>query len=74
MGCGILFVDNTEKNKRASQKVVVYFIKNGKVVHHTTMDQPIGGFYPSVGLAAAGESLFTLMRSQQCIIVKVNVQ
>ncbi|XP_072030886.1 uncharacterized protein [Amphiura filiformis] len=57
MGCGILFVDNTKENKRDTQKVVVYFTKNGKVVHHAAMDQPVGGFYPSVGLAAAGCSV-----------------
>ena len=54
MGCGILFVDNSESNKRATQKVVVYFTKNGTTVHHAEMDQPNGGFYPTIGLASAG--------------------
>lgn len=57
MGCGLLFVDNTESNRRATQTVLVYFTKNGEVVHHTSLDQPLGGFYPTIGLASAGKRL-----------------
>ncbi|XP_033639739.1 uncharacterized protein LOC117300133 [Asterias rubens] len=62
MGCGLVFSNPNEADKRKSVKVIIYFTKNGKVVHHHAISQPMGGFYPTIGLAFQG------------CIVKMNTQ
>ena len=54
MGCGLVFADVDVPDKRKPTKVIAYFTKNGTVVHHRSLDQPMGGFYPTIGLACQG--------------------
>ncbi|XP_038066294.1 uncharacterized protein LOC119736351 [Patiria miniata] len=54
MGCGLVFVDTVVANPRLPANVIVYFTKNGQVVNQRSLDQPMGGFYPTIGLACQG--------------------
>ncbi|XP_022090971.1 uncharacterized protein LOC110979466 [Acanthaster planci] len=54
MGCGLVFVETEVANPRLPTNVIVYFTKNGQVVHQRSLDQPMGGFYPTIGLACQG--------------------
>ncbi|XP_070577944.1 uncharacterized protein [Ptychodera flava] len=53
MGCGVFYFE--VKDPRHGQKVAVYFTKNGKHVFHKTVNQPNGGFYPTVTIKHAGD-------------------
>ncbi|XP_071963886.1 uncharacterized protein [Antedon mediterranea] len=52
IGLGLLFADKNITGRRLEQPVVVYFTRNGEVLFHQCIDQPSGGFYPTIGLAA----------------------
>jgi hypothetical protein len=57
MGCGLVFEPDPSRQMdvRDSRPVVVYFTRNGEVVHFRAVVQPQGGFYPSIGFSKEGE-------------------
>ena len=52
MGCGLIFLEDVDAF--TEQTVIVYFTKDGDIIHHKCVKQPEGGFYPTVGFCTKG--------------------
>ncbi|XP_033114294.1 uncharacterized protein LOC117114712 isoform X2 [Anneissia japonica] len=63
IGLGLIFADKNLTDRRLEQPVVVYFTHNGEVLCHQCFEQPTGGFYATIGLAAQGSVVQVNMKA-----------